>query len=234
MLPHRADPRLEKQLNDAATDWLGEPVVPEGDDDWLEIGSIEAPKSKVPYDGLRFACMRGSGRVWACDGEYVAYRPYNHVLDKAVNPAFEERIAKFRSLGNMKHVGTFDEVEVYQLLEGNPWKATIDEVYTAGQSLWKDIRHAAKLVHAREWREYVDLLEAMATGMKAGRNPEFARQAWEDAVNQIMITVYQGHGPLPVEIRAGVENVMRSRGGARSQTLLVTDITQTGNVQKEK
>ena len=69
----------------------------------------------MPYDTLRFACMRGSGHISACDGRYVAYRPFNHVLDKQANPAFQERIERFTRAGHFKHVGTFDEVMVFQL-----------------------------------------------------------------------------------------------------------------------
>lgn len=221
-------------MNDStvATDWLGDPIVPD-ENSWLEIDTIEAPKSAVPYDTLRFACMRGSGRVWACDGEYVAYRPFNHVLDKVVNPAFQERVSKFRAAGNMKHVGTFDEVEIYQLLDGNPWKATHDVAYVAGKNLWRDIEHAAKLACAREWKDYHDILEAMAVGMKAGRDPDFAKKAWEDAVNQVMINVYQRRGPTPAEIRAGVANVRAARGYSASSLIVVSDVTQTKNVQYE-
>lgn len=222
-------------------DWLGEElaparIVPEENYDWIEAESIEAKKSGVPYDSLRFACMRGSGRVWACDGEYAAFRPYNHVLDKKVNPEFQERMQKFREAGHCKHVGTFDEVEVYQLLEGNPWKATVTEKYVAGRNLWADIRHAAKLACAREWRDYTDLLEAMATGMRAGRDPEFARKAWQDAVEQIMINIYQQRGPTPAEVRAGVQNVRQARGYGPSAPgiVMVSDITNTKNVVFEK
>ena len=212
-------------------DWLDEAPV----GDWLEADEIAAPKSAVPYEELRFACMRGSGRVWACDGQYVAYRPFNHALDKQSNPAFQERIEKFKRAGHFKHIGTFDEVEVYQLLDGSPWKAKTDEAYIAGKNLWKDIQHAAKLACDRDWVDYRDLLEAMAQGMIAGRDPEFARQQWEDAVAQIMVAVYQRQGPLPAEIKAGVENVQRARGyGSKGPSILmVSDVTQTKNVQRE-
>lgn len=212
-----------------------EPAAPADESGgWLDIGELEIPKSGLPYDTLRFSCMRGTGRVWACDGRYVAYRPFNHVLDKAVNPAFQERVEKFNRAGHFKHVGTFDEVMVFELKPESPWYAKTDEKYTAGQSLWKDIQHAVKLAMARDWTDYRDLLSAMAEGMKAGRNPDFARQAWEDAVNQIMIGIYQRSGPLPAEIRAGVENVQRSRGyGNAPKILVATDVTQTNNVEKE-
>lgn len=196
---------------------------------WLDIGDIEIPKSGLPYDALRFSCMRGSGRVWACDGRYVAYRPFNYALDKEANPAFQERIEKFTRAGHFKHVGTFDEVLVFQLEPESPWYAKTDEKYTAGKNLWDDIRHAARLACKRDWGEYVDMLEAMAQGMLAGRDPAFARQRWEDSVNQVMITVYQMQGPLPAEIMAGVANVKKARGtDKRPGILLATSVTQAG------
>ena len=223
-------------MADTELDWPSEDVVPAGTDDdlaWLDADMIEAKKSGVPYDSLRFQCMRGSGRVWACDGEYVAYRPYNHTLDKHVNPAFQERVAKFREGGCMQHMGTFDEVEVYKLLDGNPWKATITEKYTAGKSLWGDIRHAAKLACARDWKDFTDLLEAMATGMKAGRDPEFARKAFNDALEQIMINIYQGRGPTPAECTAGMQNVRKSRGYSAGSAIIMPNTVDSKNVQYE-
>lgn len=201
---------------------------------WLEIDSIETSKAALPYDALRFSCMRGSGRVWACDGRYVAYRPFNHALDKAANPALQERIERFTREGHFTHIGTFDEVQIFKLKPESPWYANEDKVYIAGKSLSGDINHAVKLACTRDWKEYVDLLEAMASGMLAGRDPVFARQQWEDAVNQVMVGVYQKGGPLAAEIRAGVENVRLSRGrGNRPGILLATDITAAKNVQYE-
>ncbi len=201
---------------------------------WLEIDSIETPKTALPYDALRFQCMRGSGRVWACDGRYVAYRPFNHALDKQANPALQERIERFQREGHFIHVGTFDEVQVFKLKPESPWYATEEVTYIAGKSLFGDINHAVKLACARDWKDYTDLLEAMAAGMMAGRDPVFARQQWEDAVNQVMIGIYQRGGPLAAEIRAGVENVRLSRGAQRRPgILLATDIAAAKNVQYE-
>ena len=221
-------------------DWLDEPVVAEPGD-WLDIapsvkpeerGVVIVPKTGMPYDALRFGCMRGSGRVWACDGRYVAYRPFNHVLDKQVNPAFQERVERFTRAGHFKHVGTFDEVMVFQLEPESPWYAKTDETYVAGNNLWSDIRHAAKLACKRDWSDYHDLLQAMAQGMMAGREPMFARLQWEDAVNQIMITIYQMRGPTPAEIRAGIANIQKARGYG-PKILLVSDVTGGGNVQRQ-
>ena len=220
-------------------DWPVEPVTVAlatvSDDSWLDIDTIEAPKSALPYDSLRFQCMRGSGRVWACDGRYVAYRPFNREFDKEVNPAFQERVERFTRAGHFKHLGTFDEVRIFQLEPESPWYAKTDEKYTAGQSLWGDINHAVKLACARDWVDYVDLIEAMATGMMAGRDPVFARQQWEDALNQIMIGVYQRGGPLPGEIRAGIQNVQIKRGKSGApKILMATDVAQAKNVVFER
>src|ERR1017187_780098 len=203
------------------------------DDSWLDIGDIAATRTAMPYDSLRFGCMRGTGRIWACDGRYVAYRPFNHVLDKKPNPEFQDRIEKFNRAGHFTHVGTFDEVMVFKLSPESPWYAKTEESYTAGQSIWKDIQHAAKLACARDWSDYHDLLQAMATGMMAGRDPQFARQQWEEAVNQIMIGVYQRSGPMPAEIRAGVQNIQKGRGYGGIKLLIATDVTQTGAKQYE-
>ncbi len=202
---------------------------------WLEIGSIEAPKSALPYDSLRFQCMRGSGRVWACDGRYVAYRPFNHALDKQANPVFQERVERFQREGHFEHVGTFDEVQVFKLKPESPWYATEEVTYVAGKSLWGDINHAINLACKRDWKDYTDLLEAMAAGMMAGRDPMFARQQWEDAIAQIMVGIYQKGGPLPVEIRAGVENVRSARGAQRrSGIIMASDVAQAKNVVYER
>lgn len=219
-------------------DWFEEPA-----ENWYEIEEnpnpelqgVQAPKTGMPYDPLRFACMRGSGRVWACDGRYVAYRPYNHVLDKEANPAFQERIERFTRAGHFKHIGTFDEVMVFQLDPESPWYAKTETKHTAGMSLWKDIAHAVKLACNRDWIDYTDLLEAMATAMLSGRDKAFAQQQWNDALNQIMIGVYQRQGPLPAEIRAGVEGVRKNRGAQYGpKIVLASDVTQTQNVQREK
>ena len=207
----------------------------EDEPSWLEIESIEAPKSALPYDALRFQCMRGSGRVWACDGRYVAYRPFNHALDKVANPVFQERVEKFNREGHFTHVGTFDEVMVFKLKPESPWYAHEDKAYIAGKSIWGDIQHAVDLAMKRDWRDYTDLLEAMAQGMLAGRDPAFARQQWEDALKQVAIGIYQKGGPLAVEVAAGVENVRLARGAGRRPSIqLSTDVAAARSVQYEK
>jgi hypothetical protein len=51
-------------------------------------------------------------------------------------------------------------------------------------------------------------------------------------VNQIMIGIYQRGGPLPAEIRAGVQNVQIGRGYG-PKILMATDVAQSKNVVYE-
>jgi hypothetical protein len=142
-------------------------------DAWLDLapgdGTVKSA-NRMPYDALRFECMRGTGRVWACDGYYVAYRPFNHELDKAANPAVQERHANFLASGHYKHVGTYDEVQIFELLDGSPFK-TVKRDYIVGRDFWADIRQAAEIACRREWVDFHDFLEAMAKGIKHDRTP---------------------------------------------------------------
>ena len=137
--------------------------------------------------------------------------------------------------GHFDHLGTFDEVRIFKLLPESPFYATEDKAYIAGKSLWGDINHAVKLACARDWRDYTDLLEAMAAGMLAGRDAAFARKQWEDALQQVAIGIYQKGGPLAVEVAAGVENVRLSRGASRGPKLVLSsDVAQAKNVVYER
>ena len=69
-------------------------------------------------------------------------------------------------------------------------------------------------------------------GMLAGRDSTFARQQWNDALDQVMVGIYQRGGPLPAEVRAGVENVNRSRG-KQTKIAFASDVAQAGLKQFE-
>lgn len=216
-----------------AADWLTIETQVAVDDGWLDLsvgdGTIKNTTA-LPYDSLKFACMRGTDRVWACDGEYVAYRPFNRTFDKEVNPRTKERHEDFLASGHYEHVGTFDEVQIFKLLEGSPFK-TVAKNYVVGRDYWADIREAAKIACRREWVDFHDFLEAMAKGIKHNRTPAFAESAWVDALNQIMINIYQRTGPTPAECAAGIAIVREKRGLRRS---IVLPNPASGKVEKEK
>lgn len=207
------------------TDWLDtEPVAPQkvpsaliappAEDDWLNITDANAGKVTRAFQHLIDSCMRGTDRVMACDGQYLAYRPYNREKDKETNPRTKERFQMFIEKGYYEHVGTYDEVQIYELLPGNPYRHDRKQ-YVVGSDYWKDIKQAAKAAVERKWPDYHDILGAMATALKSGRDPVFAKTMWDDTVNQVCIAIQQMGGaaaPTEREVNEGFVEVRRARG----------------------
>lgn len=208
-------------------DWLDtEPVVPPvaapvivapTDDDWLNIEDANAGKVSRAFDHLVSACMRGTDRVMACDGQYLAYRPFNRAFDKETNPRTKERFQMFVEKGYYEHVGTYDEVQIYELLPGNPYRHDRKQ-YVIGTDYWKDIRTAARAACDRKFSDYHDILGAMATALKGGnRDVAFAKTMFEDTINQVVSMVNQMRQndpsiPSEKEINEGFIEVRRARG----------------------
>lgn len=210
-------------MTDVSDDtWLDElpsppATKPASDEDWLSIEDPNAGKTTRAFQHLIDACMRGTDRVMACDGRWLAYRPFNREFDKETNPRTKERMNMFLAEGKYKHLGTYDEVQIYELTEGNPYRHNTGKAYVVGQDYWKDIRQAAKLACERNWAEYHDYLGAMATALKGGRDPAFARTMWEDTINQItaqieLIRRQYKDAPSEKEINEGFVGVRRARG----------------------
>ena len=180
------------------------------DDGWLDISDPTTGKVTPEFQHLVNACMRGTNRVMACDGHYLAYRPFNREFDKEVNPRTRERFADFEAAGHYRHVGTFDEVQIYELLEGSPFRHKKN--YVIGTDYWRDIRAAAKAACERNWSDYHDILGAMATALKSGREPTFAQTMWNDTVNQVGIMITQMNGPTEKEVNEGFTGIRKLRG----------------------
>lgn len=216
-----------------STDWLDtEPLpavepapAPPAGDEWLTIEDTSAGKVTRAFDHLVSSCMRGTDRVMACDGQYLAYRPFNRAFDKETNPRTKERFAMFLEKGYYKHLGTFDEVQIYELEPGNPYRHDRKQ-YVLGQDYWKDIRTVAKAACERKWPDYHDILGGMATALKSGRDPVFARTLWGDTLNQIAIMIKQIGGeaaPSEKEINAGFIEVRRARGITGAGQIMTLD-----------
>lgn len=207
-------------------------TAPAADDDWLNIEDANAGKTTQAFRHLVDACMRGTDRVMACDGQFLAYRPFNREFDKETNPRTKERMAMFMEKGFYKHLGTYDEVQVYELLPGNPYRHQVKQ-YIVGKDRWADIRKAATLAMHRAWADYHDLLGAMATAIKAGRDPMLARMMWEDTINHVGITIEQMRrgnpdAPTEKEINNAFVQVRADRGihGRNGMVLLQSDKLQ--------
>ena len=216
----------------ADTSWLEPQAKPADDDAWLEITDPNAGQTSLPFRDLIDACMRGTNRVMAHNGKWLAYRPYNREFDKETNPRTIERMSMHQAAGWIKHIGTYDEVQIWEFLpvgingEPNPYYHE-GRSYVVGQSYWKDIREVAKLACERKWALYHDYLEGMATAIKGGRDPVFAKAVWGDALAHIAVTVKQIGGkaaPTEREINEGFVGVRRARGlVTRNATVMTLD-----------
>lgn len=200
-------------------------------EEWMRIEDPNAGKTTLAFQHMVSACMRGTDRVMATDGRFVAYRPYNREKDKETNPRTKERVNMFRAAGHYKHLGTYDEVEIYEVMPGNPYYHEDNKAYTVGRNYWADIRQAALLAYERKWVEYHDFLAGMAIAMKSGRDPIFAKTVFDDSINQIAVTLLQmGPGaPSEKEVNEGFIGVRRSRGMQGNSGMILLN---SGGLQK--
>lgn len=216
--------------------------APAASDDWLQLEDANKGAATKAFRHLIDSCMRGTDRVMATDGKYLAYRPFNRAFDKTTNPRTKERMNMFREKGFYKHLGTWDEVEIYELMPGNPYYHEGEKSYVVGTNYWADIRTAAKLACERKWPEYHDFLGGMATAMKGGgRDPIFARNMWDDTINQItglVNSIRQGNPTVPTEkeINEGFIEVRRARGiqGRNGMVLLNSNALHRVGFEKGK
>lgn len=216
------------------SDWLDIPAkAPTASDDWLQIEDANAGKTNLAFRDLIDSCMRGTNRVMAHNGKWLAYRPFNREFDKSTNPRTKERMSMHEMSGWIKYLGTYDEVQIWELLptgldgKPNPYYHEGDKEYIVGQSYWNDIRRVAKLACERKWPEYHDFLEGMAIALKRGRDPGFAKTMWSDALNQIAIQIPQIGGagaPSEREVNDAFVAVRRARGlQTRNATVMTLD-----------
>jgi hypothetical protein len=202
----------------SGTDWL---EVESVNDDWLNIEDKHAGEVTAAFRHLVDACMRGTDRVMACDGHYLAYRPHNREFDKETNPRTRERFNDFCAAGYYKHIGTYDEVQIYELLEGSPFRH--EKSYLVGQDYWRDIREAARLACERKWSDYHDYLGGMAAALKAGRDHLFAKTMWDETLKQVAIQIMHAHGPSEREVNEGFTGVRRARGISKGGVVATLD-----------
>ena len=109
--------------------------------------------------------------------------------------------------------------------------------YVIGQDYWKDIRKAATAAIHRAWADYHDILGAMATALKSGRDPLFAKTMWDDTINQVGIMIRQmggKDGPTEKEVNEGFIEVRRARGIQGRNGMVLIDSNKLQKVGFEK
>jgi hypothetical protein len=179
--------------------------------DWMEP-RVQTQRTVMPYDVVRFMCMKGTGRVWACDGEYVACRP------KDFHEGTNTRHQNFLASGHYKHVGTFDDVQIFELLPGSPFRRD-NRTLIPGVNLYQDMRECAKAAVTRDWVLYNDILEEIASNVKARFDIGTAKQVFDDVLGQIFTNIAMRGGPTQAEVDAGLARVRLRRGVGKGKVI---------------
>lgn len=198
------------------------------DDGWLDLGDVEKFEAgtKIPLEHKRGLSMAkkltGVSRMWACDGEYVYYRPtrvINGVKTKVANPTTEQRHQNFLDAGQYTYVGTQDDVEIYKLDESSPFYRR--PVYL-GELSDSDVRRQVALAACkRDWPLYVDCLEELAGRIKGRYDSAFASQVYGDQLQYISNLIRMRGGPSEAECAAGLADVRRKRGHGTGRVIVL-------------
>lgn len=185
--------------------------------DWLDLPRVEAT-AKLPLEQSRFGSMAkklvGKSRVWASDGQFVAFRRAK------ANPATLERHERFLRTGDYKYLGTQDDVEIYELQESSPFKRR-EPVNFAALRFYDARRHTIRAAVARDWATFVDGLEHLAGGIKGQYDPAMAKTVYNDLLHYIFVQVAMRGGPSREETDREVAALRTRRGDHRTSTLVL-------------
>lgn len=195
-------------------------------DNWLDIGSsptISTP-TKLPRETQRGKAVTkrasGKSRSWVCDGEYVWFR-----RNKA-NPAIKQRLTDQLARGELKHVTTSDDVEIYKVLAKSPFHRPARDFTTL--DMQTVTRETVIAVCKRDFATFLDGLEEIANRVKNARytdgkpaDPNFARQLYEERLTHVFNMIRLRGGPSQAEIDREVQALRsRRKDGERSMILL--------------
>lgn len=237
--------KIDQPIN---TSWLDKTIEPPkaADFSWLDMPSEDSDIEKVAQeadakirvqaaakleqDETRFTSMvkriTGESRIWACDGKYVAFRR------KKSNPDTLRRHNAFLKLGHYQHITTQDEVEIYELMDGSPFKRV---QLALGELSLLDIRRQAVLAACQQdWKLFVDILAEIASRIKSMHYGEktategFAKLMYEAHITHIFSMVQMRRGPTPQAIDAGVRSVRSARGEGANRLLLLPPGVKVG------
>lgn len=213
-------------------------MKPAKDDyDWLELEPVRKRNRKKRENGevksaVKLARERdraksmakspfGKNRIWACDGEFVWFRPKRNGVVVA-NPSSIERHQQFLASGHYEHVETQDDVEVYRLTELSPFKR---HGLNVGELNDNDVfLLAAKAACKRDWKMYVDALEELSGRFKGRYQPAFATVMYNEMLQRLELQILNSGGPGSAECAAGLSGVQIKRGRGKGRVILTARI----------
>lgn len=187
---------------------------------WLWLpgdGHVEGA-GKLKGEATRAANMakgvNGKSRVWGCDGDYVWFRR------KLANPATLERHQKYLERGEYKHAFTTDDVEVYVLQTGSPFRRK-EAQNLAELDHYNLKRAAARAAVKRDWVTYVDALEEMAGRVKAHWPSNQQKLVWDETLADLENMIQRRGGPTLIECDREVRNVRTKQGFGRDRRIML-------------
>jgi len=181
---------------------------------------------KLTKERLRAPSMQrrlyGRDRIWACDGEYVYFRPtkmIDGVKTVVANPTTYARHKDALARGHIVHVETQDDVEIYKVSPDSPFARR--GLYLGEMPDHQVRRQVAVAACRREWPLYVDALEELAGRIKnRGYDPAFHANVWRDQLAYIDILISMRGGPSPAECGRELQAVRMKRGESRGRLIV--------------
>lgn len=178
--------------------------------------------TKLPDERRRAKSMQqrasGKQRCWASDGEYVWFRR------KIASPMFVKRLTTQIAKGELKHLTTQDDVEIYVVQEGSPLKRPARDLTRVDmQTLTREARIAAC---RGDWPTFLDALEEVASRYKNAvysdgkpAQESFTRQLYHERLTHIFNMIKLAGGPSQELIDREVQ-ALRQRRGAETRRIL--------------
>jgi hypothetical protein len=185
-------------------------------DDWLELPTVESAV-KLPGEKQRGKRMQhglGKKKVWASDGSFVWFRR------KLANPATLERHERFLSTGEYQYLGTQDDVEIYKLMPGSPFKR-VEAVDFGALKFYDARRQTIRAAVRRDWATFIDGLEHLAGGIKGAYDPAMAKTVYNDLLSYVFVQVAMRGGPSQEEVDREVVALRKRRKDVRSTSMLL-------------
>lgn len=189
-------------------------------DEWLDLPTIESGV-KLPGEKQRAKRMQhglGKKKIWASDGSFVWFRR------KLANPATLERHNRFLATGEYKHVGTQDDVEIYELMPSSPFKRA-ETINFSELKFYDARRQTIRAAVRRDWATFIDGLEHLAGGIKGSYDPAMAKTVYNDLLSYVFVQIAMRGGPAQAEVDREVQALRKRRGERSSSVLLPAGIS---------
>jgi hypothetical protein len=196
------------------------------DSDWLDIapGATITSVTKLPLETKRgkAAIKKASGksRAWTCDGEYVWFRR------KKANPATLQRLTDQIARGELRHVTTSDDVEIYKVLASSPFHRPGRDLTAI--DLPTLMRETVIAACKRDFATFVDGLAELAHRVKNARytdgkpaDPGFAAILYQEKLEHVFNLIRLRGGPSVAEIDREVAALRARRKDGNGSLILL-------------